>query len=532
MGGSSAINLGLWNRASRSDIDSWANLGNEGWTWDDLLPYFLKSETFNEPPSDIAEQQEIDWIEPEFHGEQGPIQVSFAPEYDPFREAWSPTFRTLGLDVTGDPFNGEALGGFTTPLCIDPNTTVRSYAANSYFLPNSERDNLKVLTNALATKVILEKEDGKKSDATATGLEFLFDGSTCVVNAAREVILSAGVIQSPQLLELSGIGPPDILEPLGIDVVVENNGVGENLQDHVHTSISFEVQEGLPTFTQLDNPEFFASALQAFLTKGTGYITNLVSSVSYLSYPQLLNTKGVTGKSVKEITKIKPSKEDRERVPSLKEQYKEISRKLEDPDEAVVEQIFLPAGFNFADSDNTTLLFKAPPGELLTLYGWILHPYSRGNIHITSADPTVYPRIDPRYLSSSADLEILSTIALQTQAVARTEPFVSLLKDNGTVFAPNYDEITPENANKHVRDTLTSIYHPIGTCSMLPRKDNGVVDTSLKVYGTTNLRVVDSSIAPLLTRGTIQSFVYAIAEKAADMIKEENREDNGYYRYL
>ena len=522
LGGSSAINLALWNRASRADIDSWANLGNDGWSWEDLLPYFKKAETFNEPDSDIAEQQDIDWIESEFHGEDGPIQASFQREYDPFQQAWNPTFENLGFGITGDPFNGEALGGFTTPMSVDSETVVRSYAANAYFLPNAERENLKVLTSALAQKIIFADGTGegkKKDDVVATGLEFSVDGSTCVVEANREVILSAGVVQSPQLLELSGVGSKEILEPLGIDVIVENDGVGENLQDHAHTNVGFEVEEGLPTLTQFRDPEFAAAAVQAFVTNGTGYLTNLFSSASYLSYAQLLDTEGVEGTSAEDITKIKGPKEDKKRISGLKKQYDEISDKLENSDEAVTEQIHVPGGFNYERGDSTTLLFTAPPGESLTFYAVLLHPYSRGNIHVTSADPTEYPRIDPRYLSHPADLEILSTIALQTQAVAKTDPFASLLKDKASVYAPNYYEITPENVEEHVKNTLSTLYHPIGTCSMMPEKDNGVVDSNLKVYGTSNVRVIDASIAPLLPRGTISSLVYAIAEKGADIIK-------------
>lgn len=498
-------------------------MGNDGWSWEDLLPYFKKSETFNEPDSDIAEQQDIDWIEPEFHGESGPIQASFQREYDVFQQAWNPTFENLGFGVTGDPFNGEALGGFTTPMSVDSETVIRSYAANAYFTPNAGRENLKVLTGALAQKIVFADDEGKrgKKDVVATGLEFSVDGSTCVVKANREVILSAGVVQSPQLLELSGVGSKEVLEPLGINVLVENDAVGENLQDHVHTNLGFEVEEGLPTLAQFSDPEFAAAAIQEFVTSGSGYLTNLFSSASYLSYAQLLDTEGVKGISAEDITKIKGPKEDKKRISGLKKQYEEISNKLEDSGEAVTEQIHVPAGFNYEGGDNTTLLFTAPPVNSLTFYAVLLHPYSRGNIHITSADPTEYPRIDPRYLSHPADLEILSTIALQLQVVAKTDPFASLLKNNASVYSPNYNEITPENVEEHVKNTLSTIYHPIGTCSMMPKKDNGVVDSNLKVYGTENVRVIDASIAPLLPRGTISSLVYAIAEKGADLIKAD-----------
>lgn len=534
LGGSSAINLQLWNRASKRDIDNWGELGNRGWTWDDLLPYFKKVENFNPPSAKTAQDLQITGLQDRWHGHNGPIQVSYAETYDDFRKAWNPTFDGLGLQLKGDPFDGASLGGFTTPFSLDAKNVTRSYAATAYYNPNKGRPNLHVLTNAAVTKINFQPrnrdrrrdDDGeKKGKLTATGVTFKLNGQgSYQVWARREVILSSGVVQSPQLLEVSGIGGGKLLRSLGIDVLVDNAGVGENLQDHVHTSVGFQVADGQVTLASLADPAVFGAALQQFLANRTGILADAASSASFLSYEQLLRSSGTSSRLPTGSDAFEPLPADVKRVPGLRKQYDLISRQLHDANQAIAEQIFLAAGFNYKDGDNATRIFQAPPGNWLTMYGFNLHPFSRGSIHVSSADAAVYPTIDPRYLSNPIDLQILSTIALQTQKLARSQPFASLLKDNGNVFETGYEFLTPANVESHVRKTLTSIYHGIGTCSMLPRDDGGVVDSDLRVYGTSNLRVVDGSIAPLLTRGTIQSFVYAIAEKAADIIKESNRD--------
>ena len=489
-----------------------------------MLPYFLKSENFTRPAAQEAKDLDINYIKPRFHGTSGPIDASYAYSYDVFREAWNPTFDNLGLGVNGDPFDGVSLGGFTTPISQNPDTVTRSYAANGYYEPNANRSNLHVFTNSLVSKILFAPCNAPHQSGalTATGVQYTnANGTTCVAKAKKEVILSAGAIQSPQLLELSGIGSAKLLKKLGIEVLVDQPTVGENLQDHVHTSIGFQVDDGLPTFNDLNAPGAFQAALNEYLANKTGLLANAAATVSYLSFQQLLNSAKIPHLLPTNPSAYDPSPSDLKNVPSLKEQYHILTQKLRDPNEAYAEQLFLPAGFNYPAGANATQLYTAPPGNFLTLFGFNLHPFSRGSVHITSADPTVYPAIDPRYLSNPLDLAILSTIALQTQALAKTNPFASLLKNNATVYATLYNEITRANVEEHVRQTLTSIYHSVGTCAMLPAKKGGVVDSRLKVYGTTNLRVVDASIVPLLPRGTIQSLIYAVAEKASDLIKAD-----------
>lgn len=511
----------FWNRASESDINDWGELGNEGWSWESLLPYFLKIEDFIQPPKKEAHDLDISYIDPKYHGTKGPIKVSYPTEYGTFQAAWNPTFHNLGLEVTGDPFNGRAIGGFTLPISQNPKTVTRSYAANAYYKPNAARPNLKVITNALVNNVVFK--DRKSPKLVASGLNFTFNGKHHVVRARREVILSAGVVQSPQLLELSGIGSAALLKSLGIKVRIDNPHVGENLQDHQETSLGFEAADGLVTFSSLGNPAVFGAALEQYNTNRTGLLTEAACSTSLLSYAQILKSSKSANLLPADEKYFRPSEEELKKNPGLAKQYELIARKLLNPNEATVQQAFLPAGSNYRHVDNSTLLFSSPgPGSFVTLFGLALHPFSRGSIHINSANPTIYPIINPRYLSNPLDVDVLSTVAFHLQTIASTQPFASLLKNNGTVYEIGYERLTPANIKQHVRSTINSIYHGIGTCAMEPRDKGGVVDARLKVYGTSNLRVVDASVVPLATRGTIQSLVYAIAEKAADMIKEDS----------
>lgn len=253
-----------------------------------MFPYFLKSETYHAPPAVVSEQVDTSFIEAPLHGENGPVQNSFPPFYDNFYKAWEPTYKNLGLRPTGDPKGGLAIGAYTTLLTIEPKNASRSYAANAYYKPVAQRSNLKVITGALATKVLFRPH---KRPLVATGLAFSVNGTSYAAHAKREVILSAGTFQSPHLLELSGIGNSALLEPLGIDVLCENPNVGENLQDHILLPLAFEAAPGEATFESLRNETVFDEALAEYTTDHTGPLAAGTTN-SYVSYPQILTALG------------------------------------------------------------------------------------------------------------------------------------------------------------------------------------------------------------------------------------------------
>ena len=285
LGGSSAINFLYSTHASQRDIDDWGALGNSGWSWSALFPYFLKSEKYNAPSASISTQVDTTFIEPSLHGEYGPVQNSFPPFYDNFYKAWEPTYKNLGLGPTGDPKGGIAIGAYTTLLSLDATNATRSYAGNAYYKPNAGRPNLMVLTGAFATKIVFA---ASKTPLVATGVSFTFSGKVYTVSARREVIVCAGTFQAPHLLELSGIGNASLLKSKGIDLQLDNPNVGENLQDHILLPLAFEAAPGEVTFESLRNETYFTDVLAEYTVNHTGPLAAGTCN-AYVSFGQILD---------------------------------------------------------------------------------------------------------------------------------------------------------------------------------------------------------------------------------------------------
>ncbi len=535
LGGSSAINFNYWTHASQQDIDDWGQLGNPGWSWDELFPYFLKSENYNAPPASVSAQVDTTFIKPSLHGENGPVQNSFPPFYDNFYKAWEPTYKNLGLGPTGDPKGGIAIGAYTTLLTIDAKNASRSYAGNAYYKPNAARPNLKILTDAFATKIVF---DTSKTPLVATGVTFTVSGETYTASAHREIIVCAGTFQSPHLLELSGIGNPSLLKEVGIDVLYDNENVGENLQDHILLPLAFEAAPGEATFESLRNETLFTDALAEYTTNHTGPLAAGTCN-SYVSFSQILAAlnKGQPPRSQQPAYRHKetnPTNQSPGPIPHsllhppshpTSKKHTLTIQKLLSPTEASLQEVYLPGGTTPQHADNASLLFAPDPtlypSNYFSLLAVLEHPLSHGSVHLTSASPTTYPTIDPAYLSHPLDLLVISHALLHLQQVARTPPLSTHLKDAGYAFQPGFYELTEDNVEAFVRNSFSSEYHPIGTCAMGPREDGGVVDERMVVHGTRNLRVVDASVFPLQVRGNLASLVYAVAERAADFIKAD-----------
>lgn len=217
----------FWTHAGQKDIDNWGTLGNTGWSWEALEPYYRRSERYVGPSSVTATDLETQYVMPELHGLNGSIYASFPDYYGPLDEAWPKTYDSLGLGLPSDPRDGLALGGYTNLIGVKPQDHTRSYSATGYLAPAMERDNLKVIVDALAHRIIFEDTAGLP---TARAVSFMKDGLFKEASASREVILCAGSFGSPQLLELSGLGDAALLKELKIPLVVNNPNVGENLQ--------------------------------------------------------------------------------------------------------------------------------------------------------------------------------------------------------------------------------------------------------------------------------------------------------------
>ncbi|KAF2495286.1 alcohol oxidase [Lophium mytilinum] len=511
LGGSSTINFNMFSLASKQDLDNWGELGNEGWTFDDLAPYYRKFEHYTPASKDLDAKLggASKCVDPLLRGTDGPVQ-----------EMWPPTCLNAGYPQPQDPRSGSSLGGFNQPLLVDPITMKRSYSARAFYEPNTQRSNLSVLADALVTKIGFEKGEIVK----ATGVSFKSGGTSFSVKVLKEVIVCGGTINSPQILELSGIGSSDILQENGIEVIVDNPNVGENLCDHSASGISFAVKDEYPTAeVLLRNPEIAQQAFMGWMEHKAGPLANAPTTVAFLPITTL----------VPDTTPV----ELKARVDSLVSTHQAahpetsvsrtalITRQLFSPGEAAVQLLFFAVGLDRYHSSAAGLFNHSAPGNWVSMVGCSTHSLSRGSIHIKSSDPATPPAIDPAYFSHPLDLEIASQAMLRMVELAKVEPLRSCLKldeqGNPIVHPEHQAPTTRAEAEAWVRKLTATEYHPAGTCAMLPREKGGVVDSELRVYGTSNVRVVDASVFPTHVQGNIISCVYAVAEKAADIIKAE-----------
>lgn len=527
LGGSSAINLLVNVYPSKTGIDAWEKLGNAGWGWDTLAPYYRKYHTFHAPSQRMSDLLALDHLDKNLQGTTGPIQTSFAEETLSLNEAWPKTFRNLNFAMTGDPLTGEANGGFSNPSTIDPRTKTRSYAGNTYY--NSEtarRPNLHVFTEALVEKIIfdrLDSEDTSKASISAVAVQFTDkDGKSHVRRAKREVVLAAGCLQTPKVLQLSGIGDKDLLESHGIDVVVENEYVGKNLQDHPMASLSFEVAEGVQTADGMRDPKVQDAIMAQYQTSRSGpFAGGVASSQAYMPVVDFLDTKGRS-----ELTQLLGNLIDNDLngldFPAKKKQYDLLRSIIQSPDDASVQYLLAPLKYNSSASPDVKAMYSLErTGNFVTILACLSHPFSRGSVHIKSSDPKEKPIIDPNYLSNPLDLEILARHLQYLETLTRTEPLASMLKANGERIPEGRFVSDLNIAKQHAMEAVVSNYHLSGSCAMMPKGLGGVVSERLIVHGTRNLRIVDASIFPLSPRGNIQTSVYAVAERAADLIKQD-----------
>lgn len=448
LGGSSSINGLLYIRGQHADYDNWRQLNCEGWSWDDVLPYFKRSQN--------QERGADDW-----HGSGGPLNVSDPRDSNPVSEAVIEACGQAGLprrDV-----NGEAQEGADWYQLTVKNGR-RHSAAVAYLHPAMSRANLRVETRALASKVIFE-------GARATGVAFLQGGVTKTVRARKEVILAGGAINSPQLLQLSGVGPGALLQGLGVPVVRELPGVGENLQDHYMIAMQWRLKAGAVSVNELTRGPRFAGEVLKYAVQRRGLLT-------------------LSAAHVAAFCKSRPD--------------------LAAPD---IQFHILPASTDIEKSRQTgKMSLDSSPG--LTMAPCQLRPESRGRIEIKSADPTAHPRITANYLADPIDQEV---------AVASLK-WGRKIADQAALSSQIESELMPGEAFKddamllaYARAAGSTLYHPVGTCKM-GRDPMAVVDPQLRVIGVDNLRVVDASVMPRLVSGNTNAPTIMIAEKAADMI--------------
>lgn len=442
LGGSSSINAMIYIRGHPVDYDGWAALGNEGWGYEDVLPYFRKSERF-EPGDD------------EYHGSEGPLNVAEQRSPRPLSEVFVEAAVEAG-ERRNDDFNGERQAGVGHYHVTQKNGS-RHSAAKAFLTPILDRSNLTTLTGAQVRRVMF---DGRQ----ATGVEYEHGGTRKTAESTEEVILSAGAVNSPQLLMLSGIGGTEGLREHGIEVVHELPGVGRNLQDHLFAFTVYECTEAVT----LDDAEGLRNLATYFLRKKGPLTSNI----------------GEAGGFVRTDPDLP--------APDLQYHFGPT--------------YFMEHGFSNPER-----------GHGFSIGATQLRPESRGRITLRSADPFDPPVIDPNYLDADRDLEVLVEGIRRSREIAAQSPFDEY---RGEEVWPGSDAHTDEALAEHVRETAHTVYHPVGTCKM--GDDSGaVVDDRLRVYGVDGLRVVDASVMPTLTGGNTNAPTIMIAEKAADMIRAE-----------
>jgi len=445
-GGSSSINGMIYIRGHARDYDQWRQMGLEGWAYRDILPYFKKSEAF--------EGGADDW-----HGANGPLKVSKASDPNPIYSAAIQAGAQAGHPLTGD-FNGRQQEGWG-PYQMTVHDGERWSASRGYLHPVMSRPNLTCVTGARTTRIVVE-------ESVATGVEYADEKTRArtQVKAKREVLVCAGAVQSPQILQLSGIGDPADLAAAGIETVHALPGVGQNLQDHLDVTLSWACPQPITIYSQ---------------RKG---LKTLLVGLNYLLFK-----KGIGRRQFLESGAFLKSRPDLDR-PDL--QVHCVLAVMQNHGKTVVER----DGFTFHVCQ--------------------LRPESRGRVGLRSSDPFDDPAIFANYLSAEEDRRALREGVRMMREVA-SQPALDPYRSEE--LFPGEDIQSDEAVDAWIRATAETIYHPVGTCRMGADGDPmAVVDSQLRVRGLKGLRVVDASVMPTLVSGNTNAPTIMIAEKAADMI--------------
>jgi choline dehydrogenase len=401
--------------ASRANLDAWSALGNPGFSWDEMAPYFRKFTTFHQPSSDLTLLHNAENLTESLNTTSGPIHTAFYPWRWSAPKRWVETWKNLGFARKTDPRSGTALGGGSLPSFLDPESATRSYAATGFYAPNADRPNLSVLVEAHVNKIELETS---KSNVRATGVHFTAQGKHFTVTAKREVILCAGTVKSPQLLELSGIGSPALLESHSIPVVVAIEGVGENLRDHLLTAISCELSDGIESLDSLRNPAVLEKAMTEFRNHRTG---PMASGLSYDAYTVFSDVLSDSDKA--ELATLVAEIEAMDVPTGLKKQDRILTKFLLSPSEPSGRHVLTNGQTRQMTTDGDIISWKPKaPGNHVIITACVSHPFGRGSIHITTADPTANPAIDPRYLSHPADLFMMAKLVQYVQKFVAPNP--------------------------------------------------------------------------------------------------------------
>ncbi|OQU99029.1 hypothetical protein CLAIMM_04732 [Cladophialophora immunda] len=522
VGGGSLINGMIWNRGIQNDFNIWAALGNPGWDWENLLPYFKKSETYTPRYYDGVQNQPVTFVEA-MHGSSGPVNVSYPQYFWPQTSTWFEALDALHIPTCFDPNEGLCAGNYFLPSSIDPVNQTRSDARRAYHDMAAGRPNYHLITNARVERILFDSNSTGPNVIRAVGVQVwdLLSNTTWSVGATREVILAAGGIHTPQILELSGIGNASLLSSLGIPVLQHLPGVGNNLQDHAMIHLSYPFQNtSIPTPAWLlTNSSFDTAAELTYFSSRTGPWTAKPSTaVAFPSLAQVAN-------STRYISLIQDAMECFGLQPSA------LPPEYSNPDRSGL-SVVIGYGTQHNMVAESLLLNTTPAYEILNdnsggLDLALMRPLSRGTVHITSAAARDDPAVNPNWLSHAVDFETLLLAVRFNQRILSTgavlqgglEPAFAPADPNGSIPRDMTRDMTREQISALLRRGVGTEFHYAGTAAMLPLDLGGVVDANLTVYGTRNLRVVDTSVFPVIPGAHLQAVAYAVAERASDVIK-------------
>ena len=457
IGGSGSINAMVHVRGQRHDFDDWAALGNSGWGWDNVLPFFIKAEDHDLGAS-------------AWHGIGGPQHVTdIGSKAHPLCKRFIAAGEALGLSFTPD-LNGEQTEGVGI-YQINTRGGWRASTANEYLRPALRRGGVELRTKAHATRILF---DGKR----ATGIGYRRNGQLHRAMARREVILSGGSINSPQLLQLSGIGDPVQLHKLGIAPLIDASAVGRNLQDHL--AVSYFYKTSVPTLNDELRPLFgkIKAGLRYMMDRG-----------------------GPLSMSVNQGGGFVRSGPEQPR-PNL-------------------QLYFTPASYTQTPLSERKLLNPDPFSAFLLSFN-SCRPTSRGHLHIRSSDPFEQPTIQPNYLATQADIDEARAGNRLLRALAKAKPLSDIITEE---LVPGASVQGDDALMDDFRNRADTVYHPTSTCIMGRYAAMSVVDERLRVHDIRGLRVIDASVFPTITSGNINAPTVMVAEKGAAMIIEDARSD-------
>ncbi len=462
LGGSSSINAMVYIRGQAEDFNHWKALGNTIWGWDDVLPYFKKAETSSTSSPDHQGPLHITDVSQDLH----PICHNFIKACTQYGFSYNPDFNNKTQEGVGY-YQNTMKGGF------------RMSSARAYLWDARKRNNVKLIKKALVQRVLFHNKQ-------AIGVEYKHNNQIKQISAAKEVILAAGAINSPQILQLSGIGDANLIKQFGIKVIHHAPAVGQNLQDHLGIDLLYRAntptlnQELGPLWGKVKHALRYLFTLKGPLSLGVNQAGGFIRTNTGLTRPNM-------------------------------------------------QLFFSPVSYTKAPQNQRPLLKPDPfPGFQLSIQP--LRPYSKGFINIASSDPTIAPHIQPKYLDDQRDIDemlegvqLLYQLAKMPALAAITEHRIAPpIANPSSQQAPSDQPIpTDQQIIDDFKKRCSTVFHPVGTCKMGPNAQEDVVDQHLKLYGVKGLRVVDASIFPTLTSGNTNAPTIMVAEKVSDLILQE-----------